>query len=464
MLMKQRILIIDDEPVNITLLRQILAKDQYEYEIDEALDPNVGLDYLNSNNYDLVLTDLMMPEMSGIELLRKAKQKNKDLNVIIITAHGKIEDAIEATKEGAYDFIQKPIFSKELLLKIHRALESSNLRKEIHSLKSQMLEEVDKKIITSSKTMISILQKIKMVSKTDATVLITGESGTGKDLIAQYIHYNSSRANQNLMAINCGAMPGNLLESELFGHEKGAFTGAFKAKKGLFVDATNGTLFLDEVGELDPALQVKLLRVLQDGEVRPVGGNTSIYVDVRIIAATNQDIQQMVDNKTFRQDLYYRLNVIPVHLPPLRERDQDIELLANHFLSLYSEKHNKILEGFTKEAKEKLLSHNWPGNVRELQNKIEHAVVVAGKHRITPHDLLFDEGPPSLTDTNAYSTDILSPFKEARAQFEWQYFYSLLKQTKGNVTKAAELSGLTRKNLYDFIKKHQLNMEDFRDH
>lgn len=382
------ILLVDDES-SMRLTLTMLLK-QANHTLAQAATGAAALEKIENHHFDLVLTDLHLDEVSGLDILRAAKSTNPQTEVIVLTGYGSVESAVEAMKAGAIDYLTKPIDSEELLLAVERATERQKLKSEVARLRTQ----VEAKgrfdagnIVASSPAMHDVLDMVERVAPTDAAVLIQGESGTGKELIARAIHQNSNRKNEAFIPINCGALPENLLESELFGHMKGAFTGAHQNKKGLFEEADGGTLFLDEIGEMSPATQVKLLRVLQDQEVRRVGANTGVKVDVRIVAATNQNLHSNIESGEFREDLYYRLQVIVLHLPPLRERLEEVLPLASHYLQSYAQKFRKPISGFSREAEKALKEYSWPGNIRELINAVERAAILCRGEVVQPEDL-----------------------------------------------------------------------------
>ena len=360
-----------------------------------------ALEKIGKTDFDLVITDLKLDKISGMEVLKAAKKNNPQTEVIMLTGYGSIETAVAAMKAGAIDYLTKPIDAEELKLAIGRAQERQQLKSEVARLRS-VVEKEQKfdpgNIVANSPEMETILEMVKRVAPTNATVLIQGESGTGKELIARALHQNSERKDGPFIPINCGALPENLLESELFGHVKGAFTGAAQNKKGLFEEADGGTLFLDEIGETTPATQVKLLRVLQDGEVRRVGANTGVKTDVRVLAATNQKLQERIRDKEFREDLYYRLQVILLHLPPLRDRPTEILPLVNHYLKIHSEKLNKPVKGLSKAAEKAIMEYSWPGNIRELINAVERAVILCQGDTVKPDDFALTLGGTLLAD------------------------------------------------------------------
>lgn len=387
------VLVVDDQSAMRLTLTALLK--QAGHTLMQAGTGDEALAKISENDFDVVITDLKLDKVTGLEVLQAAKANNPQTEVIVLTGFGSIESAVAAMKAGAIDYLTKPFDTEELLLAVQRAMERQRLRSEVQRLRSAVEEKEQFKpgsIVSASSAMSEVLEMVKRVAPTDATVLIQGESGTGKELIARAIHQNSPRHDQQFIPINCGALPENLLESELFGHVKGAFTGAHQNKKGLFEEADGGTLFLDEIGETTPPTQVKLLRVLQDMEVRRVGGNTPVKVDVRLVAATNQKLLERIEEGAFREDLYYRLQVILIGLPPLRDRPEEIIPIAEHYLGVYSQKFNKQVNGFTDEAKDALLDYSWPGNIRELINAIERAVILARTAEVGPEDFLLTFG------------------------------------------------------------------------
>lgn len=459
----KRVLIIDDDPAVLRSCEKVLGGGGYE--LKTAMRGDVALRLLHEEDFDVVLTDLRLPDTSGMNILKEMKSRSPDTEVIVMTAFGTIEKAVEAVKLGAYDFITKPFETVErLILSVNKAIERRNLITKTRILEQTLGERYRfGNIIGKSPKMQEIFKLAEIVAKSDSGILIQGESGTGKEVLAKAIHYNSLRKANTFVTINCAALTETLIESELFGHEKGAFTGAIGRKPGLFETANGGTAFLDEIGEVPTSVQVKLLRVLQNGEIKRVGGNDVIKVNVRIIAATNRDLKQSIKEGRFRDDLYYRLNVISITLPPLRERTEDIPLLANHFLKLYTEKMKKEITGYTPEALKLLLSHHWPGNVRELENAIERAVILCqGKELDVEHLLLegTEQKPSDLPQ------DTLLPYMEAKQravnEFHRSYLKALLVKNKGNVSQSAEEIKMDVSNFRKLLKKSGVNPEDFK--
>jgi len=450
----KRILIIDDEENMLHMLKTILSKEGYE--IVTAGDGREGLEKIETNLFDTILCDLRMPEMDGLSFLKTVKVKNIDSTIIMMSAYGTIDLAVEAMKHGAYDYISKPFKPDEIILTLKKAEERERLRKENILLKKEIKKEFGfENIITKNDKMLQIFETIHKISDYDTSVLILGESGTGKELVAKAIHYNSKRSGKPFVAINCGAIPENLLESELFGYVKGAFTDANQNKKGLFEEANGGTLLLDEIGELPSNLQVKLLRTLQEGEVRKVGDTKQIKLDVRIIAATSKNLGQEVRNNSFREDLFYRLNVIQIDLPPLRERREDIPLLINHFLSRYNEKHHLKAKNISSAALNILVEHDWQGNIRELENAIERAVILSEGSRIEvlalPPDIRKLKAPREKEMVNdEYS------IKRIHLIMEEQLIKKALDKTQGNRTRAARLLEISHPSLLSKMKEFRI--------
>ncbi len=450
---EENILVIDDD-TNILEVIQMRLK-SWGYRVTTARDGKEAKIALSTTLFNLVIIDLRLSEENGIELMVEVIRSYPNLPIIILTAHGTIESAVEAMRKGAYSYITKPFNNEDLLLHIKNALEKQLLKKEIEHLRSQLDEQNNFwQIISKSKQMQDILERVSKIAKTDCTVSVYGESGTGKELIARAIHQNSNRMKGPFVATNCGAIPEGLLENELFGHIRGAYTDAHESKDGLFTQADGGTIFLDEISNTSPSLQVKLLRVLQEREIKPIGGSKSIKVNVRVIAASNTDLQMAVNNGTFREDLFYRIHVVPIYIPPLRERRDDIPLLAHYFMTGFCKILKKDIKGFTPAAIQRMILYNWPGNVRELQNKIEHAVIITNKDLITPEDI--------FSDINTLRNTFCS-YKDAKERFEREYLENLLRMCKGNVTNAAELAKRYRADIYKLVKKHNINPENYKN-
>jgi DNA-binding NtrC family response regulator len=444
---KAKVLVVDDEAIIRDSLRDWL--NDAGYEVFTAENGPQALQAIQREGLKIVIADLVMPGMDGIELMKQAKQVSPDIEVIIITAYGSIPTAITAVREGAYDYIQKPFCPERTEILIAKLLERQQLIEENLSLHQKLEERYRfENIIAKSSRMQQVIAAIKVVAASNATVLITGETGTGKELVARAIHSQSQRRGKPFIAVSCAALPETLLESELFGHEKGAFTGAYAQKKGKFEIANRGTLFLDEIGEMSANIQVHLLRVLEDKEFTRVGGNEPIKVDVRVISATNRDMKEAVAKGQFREDLYYRLNVVNIELPPLRERREDIPLLTQHFLKKFALENNKEINGFSPEATDFLLRYDWPGNVRELENAIERAVILARKPVIEIDDL------PQQTLAGRPI-----PVGKNLRQVEKNHIINVLAQTKGNYTEAAKALGISRMTLYNKAKAYGINVK-----
>ncbi|MBW2045922.1 MAG: sigma-54-dependent Fis family transcriptional regulator [Deltaproteobacteria bacterium] len=437
------------DPGHRTMLRTLLTG--WGYTILEAEDGSQAIEKVHEQPFDLILMDIRMIKMSGLEALREIKAYNPAIPIIIMTAYSSVETAVEALKNGAYDYLTKPLDFDELRLAMDRAMDHTHLREENRILRETLGKRFDAgNIIGQSPAMVRVLEMVAQVASSEATVLISGESGTGKELIAGAIHFNSPRKDGPYVKINCAAITETLLESELFGHEKGAFTGAYKKKEGRFVQAQGGTLFLDEISEMSLAMQVKLLRVLQEREITRVGGEEPIKVDVRLIAATNKDLVREVEEGRFREDLYYRLNVVNINIPPLRQRKEDVPLLAKHFLSIFSEKNHKNIEGFTPQAMDRLLRYDWPGNVRQLMNAIERAVVLSRSNYLDLEDLPLVPGE-QLPENGGHEIPVSDLALE---EVEKATILKTLELTGGNKSEAARKLGITRKTLHTKLKKY----------
>jgi DNA-binding NtrC family response regulator len=453
----ERILVVDDEELNRDLLQQILEREGYQVAI--AANGQEALALLRQEAFHVVLTDLKMPGMTGVEVIRELKMLAPSTMGIIHTAYGSVETAVEAMKAGAYDYVTKPVRRDELLVVIQRALEFQHLHHENVSLRKQLKAKYKfDNIVSDNEKMQAIFTQVEKVADTDSTVLIYGESGTGKELIARALHYNSYRQDKPLVPINCGAIPEELLESELFGHEKGAFTGATTQRLGRFELANGGTIFLDEIGEMRPSLQVKILRVLQEREFERIGGTRTIKVDVRILAATNKNLEELVARQQFRDDLFWRLNVIPITLPPLRERLSDIPLLVVHFIARFNTEKKQHLTGITPEALQMLQSYHWPGNVRELENTVERIAILKGSGMIMPEDLPEKIARPSLSRSvpGVNIPDDGIDFDAMVETFEKQLLMQALVKAGGVKSKAANLLHMNRTTLVEKVKKLRL--------
>jgi len=449
---KGTVLVVDDDQAHRTMLRTLVSG--WGYEISEADDGDTAIRMVHEKPYDLILMDIRMIKVSGLEALSQIKSYNPAIPVIIMTAYSSVETAVEGLKKGAYDYLTKPLDFDELRLAMERAMDHSHLKEENRLLRETLGARFDQRnIIGRSSAMAKLMETVAQVAPTEATVLITGESGTGKELISGAIHFNSPRKTGPFVKINCAALTETLLESELFGHEKGAFTGAHRRKEGRFLLADGGSLFLDEVSEMSLAMQVKLLRVLQEREITRVGGEEVIKADVRVITATNKDLIQEIEESRFREDLYYRLNVVTLNVPPLREREEDISLLAQHFLKVFAEKNHKIIKGLTPQAMDRLLKYEWPGNVRELMNAIERAVVLSRSEYLDEEDL-----PTVVKGDGPRGQDILSesgvPGDLSLGEIEKVTILKTLEASGGNKSEAARRLGITRKTLHKKLKKY----------
>jgi two-component system response regulator HydG len=447
------LLVVDDDESNLESLNGVFAREGFKVLL--APGGQEALEVVRRERVDVVLTDLMMPDMDGLDLLRSIKTVSPETEVILMTAYGTVERAVEAMKEGAWDFVTKPFKKIQIIKGVRRAMEKQVLLLENRNLRN-LLEKTTKErlIIGNSLVMRQQLDMLRQVANSEANVLLLGESGTGKELFARQLHQWSRRGDKVFIPFNCAALPRELAEAELFGHEKGAFTGAHKERPGLFREADKGTLFLDEVGELDPALQSKLLRVLQEREVRPVGGSRQVEVDVRIVTASNANLEAMVKEGTFRDDLYYRLNVITMKLPSLRERADDIPLLADFFLRKYTKKNRREIDGIGRGAMEALLAYNWPGNVRELENVLERAVVLAKGTMVAEGDL-----PDTLFAEPTGEGAITLPMGTRMEEMEKTMLNQTLKLTRGNKKLAAQLLGISLRTVYRILDRQQ-NLEE----
>ncbi|MCK4229389.1 MULTISPECIES: two-component system response regulator GlrR [Enterobacter] len=437
------LLLVDDDPGLLKLLGMRLVSEGYSVVTAES--GLEGLKILSREKIDLVISDLRMDEMDGLQLFAEIQKQQPGMPVIILTAHGSIPDAVAATQQGVFSFLTKPVDKDALYKAIDSALE--------HAVPAGD-EAWREPIVTRSPVMLRLLEQARMVAQSDVSVLINGQSGTGKEILAQAIHNASPRSKNAFIAINCGALPEQLLESELFGHARGAFTGAVSSREGLFQAAEGGTLFLDEIGDMPAPLQVKLLRVLQERKVRPLGSNRDIDINVRIISATHRDLPKVMARNEFREDLYYRLNVVNLKIPALAERAEDIPLLANHLLRQAADRHKPFVRAFSTDAMKRLMAASWPGNVRQLVNVIEQCVALTSSPVIS--DALVEQ---ALEGENT----ALPTFAEARNQFELNYLRKLLQITKGNVTHAARMAGRNRTEFYKLLSRHELEANDFKE-
>jgi two-component system response regulator GlrR len=447
-----KVLVVDDDENILKLIKMRLEVEGYA--VDTALSAEAALELARAETFDLALLDYKLADKNGIALMTDLFQLNPEMPVIILTAYGTIKGAVEAMKKGAYGYIAKPFDYDELLLQIRNCSEKSGLSKEVRRLRNLVGERFGfENIIGKSEVINKLLEQVAQAAQVDSFVYISGESGTGKELVAKSLHMASSRKSGPFVAVNCAAIPETLLESELFGYEKGAFTGATQSRKGLLAQADGGTFFLDEISEMPLTMQAKLLRVLSELVFYPLGSNRVVKVDTRIVAASNKNLEEEVKQGRFREDLFYRIHVIHIKVPPLRERKEDIPLLARHFFRKYANKMDKETIGFSQGALQKLMAYDWPGNVRELENCVESAVAMTDK-KIISEDLVLQGKASSPSGPMA--------FKDAKTEFERQYLIHLMEITEGNVSQAAKLAGKYRADLYELLKKHDLDPEKFR--
>lgn len=456
--MNNHILIVEDDINTLNGLADILNEEAFE--VTKAKNAREALSDLKKNYYNVILMDYLLPDQDGLELSKLILQEQPESKIIMMTAFGTVKNAVNAMRMGIYDYLTKPIDLDELLIIVKRAINEQTLISENIALKSKIFQTYRfENIIGVSGKMQEVFQKVQKVAATDATILLRGESGTGKELIARALHYQSRRKDHTLVEINCASIPENLLESEIFGHEKGAFTGAYKLKKGKFEIAHQGTIFLDEIGDLPLGLQAKLLRVLQEKSFTRVGGVENIEIDVRLIAATNSDLEKIMEEKKFREDLYYRLNVIPIFIPPLRERIADIGVLTDHFVRKYSKKNQRKIVGISDAARGLLMDYDWPGNVRELENAIENAVIMCEKDVIEPDDLpgyLQARGKSVSNFPNINNDHQNLTFKEKLESYEREIIRHALIETGGNKTHAAKKLGFTIRTLRNKLNKYKI--------
>ncbi len=463
--MSSRILIVDDEEVVCRSCTRILT--EAGHEVESTLDGQSALQKVAEGHYDVVILDIMMPKISGLEILQAIKEEHPDVDVVMVTGLSQIETAVLSMKLGAFDYLSKPFDPDELVMVIDRALERRRLLRENLQLRDEVSSKYSfENIVGSSPKMQSVYRLVAKCAPTNSTVLLRGESGTGKEIIARAIHYNSLRKDRPFVAVDCNSLSENLLESELFGHVKGAFTGAIVAKKGLFEVADGGTLFLDEIGNIPPSMQAKLLRVIQEREFKPVGGTETKATNIRLISATNKDLKSMAVSGSFREDLYYRINIFPITIPPLRERREDIPPLAFHFLKVFADELEKNVNQLSVESMDLLVKHDWPGNVRELENMIHRAVILADEEVVRQGHLLniMDMEPRLSLDVPHTNEELKHARKEVREKavekIELLFVLEALKRNSWNVTKASAETGMQRTNFQALMKKHSIRLRD----
>jgi two-component system, NtrC family, response regulator GlrR len=468
MMSTANLLVVDDDANLLELAKTRL--NGANYNVTAAFTAEEAVKAAKIRNFDLSIVDLRLADQDGITLMERLHSVTPGMPVIILTGHASVEGAVDAMKRGAYTYLTKPFDPRELLVQIERALENCKLASENIRLKGLLKEKYDfANIVAKSEKMQRVLEAVSRIAKADSTVYIHGESGTGKELIAKAIHLASERKDKPFVAINCAAIPETLLESELFGHEKGAFTGAVRSTKGLFTQAHEGTLFLDEIGDMPLTIQVKLLRALEERQFYPVGSEKPVQVDVRVVVATKKDLVEEVKKGVFREDLFYRIHVIPINLPPLKERMEDIPHLVDHLLKKICQQVKKNVTGVTPRAMEKLMQHDWPGNVRELENSLEYAVTMAQQSAITEDLVLQTKSPtaPAVAEGSP-AVDLLpapgslKSLRSARAEFEKAYLIRLLQMCSGKASKAAEIAGKYRADFYDLLKKHEIRLADYK--
>jgi two-component system response regulator AtoC len=467
-------LIVDDEAELRKSVASVLqtSMPNFKFHIAEASNGREGLEKYKTGDWDLVLMDVRMPEMNGLEALRAIKEHDPRTVVVLMTAHANVQDAISAVKEGAYDYLEKPVQPQRLIEIVTRAHEASEMVSRLAISNPIFDDDIDSEFVGTSAKMRDVFDLIHRLCKVDTTVLIRGENGTGKELVARAIHYNSPRKNGSMVAINCGAIPESLMESELFGHEKGSFTGAHERKIGKFQLANNGTIFLDEVAELRPEMQVKLLRVLQERKFTPVGSSREVKTDARIIAATNRNLEKMIEEGTFREDLFYRLNVMPIFLPPLRERADDIGELASYFMKRFTKSHHRLITGLSEETLLALKNYRWPGNIRELENVIERAFIVENSEQITlsslPENIVRQNQDRQTQERHGQNATPIPKaasgpmdFEIFKEQAERDFIVSALKANNGRINKTVAEANIPKNTLLRKIKKYGINVRDF---
>ncbi len=467
---KINILIVDDEAELRKTVASILRSSMPEitFTFFEAENGKEAIEKFKSRNADLVLMDVRMPEMNGLQALTLIKEESPQTFVVLMTAHSNLKDAVAAIKEGAYDYIEKPVQPGRLIEIVKRALDARSLVNDLAQANPIFDDDIETEFVGNSNKMKEVFNLIYRLCKVETTVLIRGENGTGKELVAKAIQANSPRKNGPFIVINCGAIPENLMESELFGHEKGAFTGAIERKIGKFQLANNGTLFLDEIGELKPELQVKLLRVLQERKFNPIGSSREVKTDARIIAATNRNLEKMIEDQSFREDLFYRLNVMPIYLPPLRDRTDDIEALLLYFFKKYSNHHGRLLGGIEPDALAALKAYRWPGNIRELENFVERAYIIENSDRITAACLTDQMRMPSSTQSRQTQTANKSAqgvmdFEAFKEQAEKEFIINALKANHGRINKTVAEANIPKNTLLRKIKKYGINVKEYAD-
>lgn len=466
MQLELKVLIVDDEPVLIQSIVSILRTTlpEYNWNIVEATNGRAALEAVKNHSFDLVLMDVRMPEMNGIDALKAIKEIDPRIFVVIMTAHSNLQDAISAIKYGAFDYTEKPINPDKLIALVKKAIETKEMVSNLTISSPILDDDIDSKFVGSSEKMKEVFHLINRLANVETTVLIRGENGTGKELVARAIHYNSPQKHGPFVAINCGAIPENLMESELFGHERGAFTGAVDRKIGKFQLANKGTLFLDEVGELKPDLQVKLLRVLQEKKFMPVGSNREVRSNARIVAATNRNLEKMIEENEFREDFFYRLNVMPIFLPPLRERLADLEGLISTFIAKFSKKLNRPIQSISQESLDILKKYRWPGNIRELENAVERAFIIENSNQITasslPESIILDaKNRANISITGQYSGPLdYDSFKEAA---EKEFIESALRANDGKINKTVAHANIPKNTLLRKIKKYSIDVSKF---
>lgn len=465
-----RALIVDDEAELrksvLTVLRTSIP--DFEFEIEEACNGAEAVQKFKAGDWDLVLMDVRMPELNGIEALKQIKEHDPKTFVVLMTAHSNLQDAVAAIKEGAYDYLEKPVQPSKLIEIVTRANEARDMVSRLALSNPIFDDDIDSEFVGTSKKMRDVFDLIHRLCKVDTTVLIRGENGTGKELVARAIHFNSPRKSGAMVSVNCGAIPEALIESEFFGHEKGAFTGAHERKIGKFQLANNGTIFLDEVAELRPEMQVRLLRVLQERKFTPVGSNRELRTDARIIAATNRNLEKMIEDGTFREDLFYRLNVMPIFLPPLRDRIDDLPELAQYFMKRFARAHNRAITSISDEAMDVLKKYRWPGNIRELENVIERSFIVENSDRITvqslPEALITKakEQMQPLQAANIAAGSALN-YESFKEQAEKEFIISALRANKGRINKTVAEANIPKNTLLRKIKRYEINVDEYKD-